>query len=48
MFELSICHLKIESKWHHFLFAIFDMGWHEGLWLGIYKKVEVQEVKIVN
>ena len=23
-------------------------GWHERLWVGIYKGVEVQEVKIVN
>ena len=24
------------------------VGWHERLWVGIYKGVEVQEVKIVN
>ena len=30
-----------------FLFCC-DMGWHEGPWVGIYKGVEVQEVKMIN
>ena len=25
-----------------------NMGWHEGLWVNIYKRLEVQEVKMVN
>ena len=48
MLELGKCHRKFEGKWHHFWFAVFDMEWHEGLWVGIYKGVEVQDVKIVN
>ena len=28
--------------------CVFDMGWYERLWVGIYNGVEVEEVKIVN
>ena len=28
--------------------CVFDMGWYEGLWEGIYKRIEVQKVKMVN
>ena len=31
-----------------FCLCVFDMGWHEGLWVGIYKGVELQDVKMVN
>ena len=31
-----------------FCLCVFDMGWHEGLWIGIYKEVEVQEVKMIK
>ena len=37
-------------KVNHIIFflCVFDMGYHEGLWVGIYKGVEVQEVKMMN
>ena len=31
-----------------FFVCVFDIGWHKGLWVGIYKRVEVQEVKMMN
>ena len=44
---LGIERLKVNDI--GFDLSIFDMvGWHERLWVGIYKGVEVQEVKIVN
>ena len=36
MLELGRCPQNIEDKWNHFWYIIFDMGWHEGLWVGIY------------
>ena len=46
--KLGRYHLKVEGKWNNFWSVIFDMGWHEEVWVGIYKGVKVQEVKIVN
>ena len=31
-----------------FFVSVFNMGWYEELWIGIYKGVEVQEVKMMN
>ena len=28
--------------------CVFDMGWYEEFWVGIFKGIEVQEVKMVN
>ena len=48
MSKLDRCCQNIEDKWNHFWYVVFDMGCHEGLGVGIYKGVEVQEVKMVN
>ena len=31
-----------------FFGCVFNMGWNEGLRVGVYNKVEVQNVKMVN
>ena len=31
-----------------FFVYVFDKERYEGLWVGVYKRVEVQEVKIMN
>ena len=31
-----------------FLVCVFNIEWYEGLWVVIYKRIEVQEVKMVN
>ena len=46
--KLGRYHRKIEGKWNNFWSVVFDMGWHERIWVGIYNGVEVQEMKMMN
>ena len=48
MLELDRHRQSIEGKWNHLRYVVFDMGCHEWLWIGIYKRAKVQEEKMVN
>ena len=48
MLEQGRSYQNIKENDIDFGLCASDMGEHEGLWKGVYKGVEVQEVKIVN